>query len=124
MKRRLLRWAVMGVGAAILLPGCPAPPSAPPNLLLITIDTLRADHLGAYGDGAAATPNLDALAARGARFQNAFTAVPLTLPSHASILTGLVPPVHGIRSNAVFRLQERPRRSRSGCGMPASGPRR
>ena len=76
----------------------------PPNLLLITIDTLRADHLGCYGDGQAATPVLDALAARGTRFATAVAHVPLTTPSHACILTGLLPLRHGIRDNGGFAL--------------------
>ena len=75
-----------------------------PNLLLVTIDTLRADHVGAYGAREAHTPSLDALAARGVRFAHAETAVPITGPSHASILTGLYPPLHGVRDNIVFSL--------------------
>src|SRR5262249_4500857 len=59
-----------------------------PNLLLVTIDTLRADHVGVYGARDARTPNLDALAARGVRFAHAQTAIPLTGPAHATILTG------------------------------------
>src|SRR5205807_8664262 len=75
-----------------------------PNLLLITIDTLRADHVGAYGAATGATPALDALAARGVRFDQVQTAAPLTGPSHATILTGLYPPMHGVRNNVVFSL--------------------
>src|SRR5438093_3000675 len=75
-----------------------------PNLLLITIDTLRADHVGAYGAAAAATPALDAIAAAGVRFDQVQTAVPLTGPSHATILTGQYPPSHGVRGNVVFTL--------------------
>jgi len=75
-----------------------------PNLLLITIDTLRADRVGAYGAKTGATPALDALAARGVRFDQAQTAVPLTGPSHATILTGQYPPAHGVRGNVVFTL--------------------
>jgi arylsulfatase A-like enzyme/Flp pilus assembly protein TadD len=75
-----------------------------PNLLLITIDTLRADHVGAYGATTGATPALDALAASGIRFDQVQTAVPLTGPSHATILTGQYPPVHGVRGNVVFDL--------------------
>jgi choline-sulfatase len=75
-----------------------------PNLLLITIDTLRADHVGAYGAKTGATPALDALASRGVRFDQAQTAVPLTGPSHATILTGQYPPAHGVRGNVVFTL--------------------
>src|SRR6185295_12578536 len=77
---------------------------AGPNLLLVTIDTLRADHVGVYGAAQARTPTLDALAARGVRFAHAQSTVPLTGPSHATILTGLYPPVHGVRDNIVFPL--------------------
>ena len=69
--------------------------------MLVTIDTLRADHVGAYGYRRARTPALDALAARGARFDRAFAAAPITLVSHASILTGLYPPGHGARHNGM-----------------------
>ena len=75
-----------------------------PNLILITIDTLRADHVGAYGATTGATPTLDALARRGIRFDQVQTAVPLTGPSHATILTGQYPPTHGVRGNVVFKL--------------------
>jgi arylsulfatase A-like enzyme len=82
---------------------------ARPNLVLVTIDTLRADHIGAYGSTLARTPALDGLAARGARFTHAQSAVPLTGPSHATILTGLYPPAHGVRDNIVFTLDPRHR---------------
>jgi arylsulfatase A-like enzyme len=68
------------------------------NLLLISIDTLRADHLGAYGYHSV-TPNLDRLAKEGVVFDEVFTSVPLTLPAHASLLTSTYPPVNGIRDN-------------------------
>ena len=68
------------------------------------MDTTRADHLGAWGDAHAHTPNLDALAARGTRFARCDTAAPITLPSHATILTGLFPPRHGVRDNGTFVL--------------------
>jgi arylsulfatase A-like enzyme/Flp pilus assembly protein TadD len=74
-------------------------------VVLVTIDTLRADRLGAYG-GTASTQNLDALAREGALFRNAFAQSPLTLPSHSSILTGTLPTVHGVRDNGRFRLSE------------------
>src|SRR3954464_3688355 len=80
------------------------PAAAPRNLILITIDTLRADHVGAYGAATAATPTLDALARGGARFDQVQTAVPLTGPAHATILTGQYPPTHGVRGNVVFTL--------------------
>jgi arylsulfatase A-like enzyme/Tfp pilus assembly protein PilF len=78
-----------------------------PNLLLVTIDTLRADRLGAYGYAGAVTPALDGLAARGVRFAAAQASSPLTGPSHATILTGRYPPVTGMRENVNFILDER-----------------
>jgi arylsulfatase A-like enzyme/Flp pilus assembly protein TadD len=82
-----------------------APASPPkPNVLLITLDTTRADHLGSYGDVSAATPNLDRLAAGGVRFEQALSSVPLTLPSHASLMTGRQPFSHGVRNNGYFSL--------------------
>ena len=81
---------------------------APASVLLVTLDTTRADHLGCYGAGFAATPNLDALAAAGVRFDEAISPAPLTLPSHASLFTGLVPRRHGVRDNTLYRLGEEP----------------
>ena len=69
--------------------------------MLITIDTLRADRVGAYGYARARTPNIDALAARGVRFDQAFATAPITLPSHASLMTGRYPPGHGSRHNGI-----------------------
>jgi choline-sulfatase len=75
-------------------------PAAPKlNLLLITLDTTRADHLGCYGDTAARTPNLDQLARDGVRFAECACSCPLTLPSHTSLMTGVNPYVHGARWN-------------------------
>lgn len=74
------------------------------SVLLITIDTLRADRLGAYGDARARTPALDRLAREGAVFERAYTPVPITLPAHASLMTGLLPPAHGVRGNGGFAL--------------------
>jgi choline-sulfatase len=84
----------------------PAPGGARPNVLLVTIDTLRADHVGCYGYARASTPTLDGLAARGVRFATAIAHVPLTAPSHASILTGRTPLGHGMRDNGGFVLPE------------------
>ena len=78
------------------------------NLLLVTIDTLRADRVGAYGGRASLTPALDALAERGVRFDRAWSHAPMTLPSHVSILTGQLPPRHGVRNNGAFRLASEP----------------
>jgi choline-sulfatase len=74
------------------------------NLLLITLDTTRADRLGAYGATRGATPQLDALAASGVVFEHATAAVPLTFPSHTTIFTGQYPTRHGIRDNGGFFL--------------------
>jgi choline-sulfatase len=108
--RHLLPAAILAVGA--LGTGCarsPAPGPAPvpanrPNVLLVTIDTLRADHVGCYGHAGAATPTLDGLAARGGRFATAIAHAPLTGPSHACLLTGLTPLGHGFRDNGGFVL--------------------
>ncbi|MBP7146920.1 MAG: sulfatase-like hydrolase/transferase [Acidobacteria bacterium] len=96
----------LAVALAVLAAAPPAavPPPPPRSLLLVTLDTTRADHLGCYGAGGAATPNIDALARRGTRFDQALSPVPLTLPAHASILTGRPPRLHGVRDNAGFRL--------------------
>ncbi len=83
----------------------PAAANPRPSLLLVTIDTIRADRVGAYGYAEARTPNLDALARAGVRFDNALSPVPLTVPSHATMLTGLVPRHHGVRDNS-FKLVE------------------
>ncbi len=69
------------------------------NVLLVTLDTVRRDRLGCYGAKDARTPTLDSLAAHGVRVEDAVTCVPITLPSHATILTGLYPPHHGLRDN-------------------------
>ncbi len=74
------------------------------HLLLVSIDTLRADALGSYGYAKAQTPRLDALGAQGLRFEQATTVAPLTLPAHSSLLTGTFPATHGVRDNGGFYL--------------------
>ena len=76
------------------------------NVLLITVDTLRADRLGCYGYDRAETPNIDGLAEKGVLFENAVSPIPSTLPSHSSIMTGLYPHQHGVRDNAVYYLPD------------------
>jgi choline-sulfatase len=76
------------------------------NVVILTLDTLRADRLGCYGATDGATPNLDALAREGIVFENATSTVPLTLPSHTTIFTGLNPPRHGVRDNGGFFVAE------------------
>ncbi len=91
--------------AMVLTCGCGGPTPVPPErILLISIDTLRADRVGAYGAVRAHTPHLDGSAAQGVRFDVALSPVPLTLPAHASLMTGLDPPRHGVRHNGVHRL--------------------
>ena len=77
-----------------------------PSVLLITIDTLRADRLGCYGCREAQTPNMDRLAAEGVMFEQVGAQVPVTLPSHATILTGLPPASHGVHDNSTFSLAD------------------
>ncbi|MGH0037861.1 MAG: sulfatase [Myxococcota bacterium] len=81
-------WACGGAGSA----------SRPDHVVLISIDTLRADHLGAYGHSRPTSPHLDRLAQGGAVFENAISPSPWTLPAHASLLTGLTPSGHGVRT--------------------------
>ncbi|MFH2001400.1 MAG: sulfatase-like hydrolase/transferase, partial [Planctomycetota bacterium] len=80
--------------------------SAGLNVLVITLDTTRADRIGCYGYTRGKTPNIDALADAGVLFENAFTPVPLTAASHASIFTGNFPPYHGVRTNDEMLLDE------------------
>jgi len=85
--------------------GCDNREDLPPErAILVTLDTLRADHVGSYGAQNAHTPNLDTIAAEGVRFEVAISPTPLTLPSHASLMTALDPPAHGVRHNAIHRL--------------------
>ena len=77
------------------------------NVLIVTFDTTRADHIGCYGYPSARTPTIDALAADGVRFEQAYTPVPITAPSHSTIFTGLLPLAHGVRDNGMFVLPAR-----------------
>lgn len=77
---------------------------APFDVVVITLDTTRADHIGAYGFAAAETPTLDGLAAEGVLFRSAYSPVPLTLPAHASLFTGQYPFDHGVRDNAGYAV--------------------
>ncbi len=87
-------------------PSSEAPAGTPPvtPVVLISIDTLRADRLPAYGYGGVETPALGALRRDAVLFERAYTHVPLTLPAHASLLTGLLPPEHGVRDNVGYAL--------------------
>jgi arylsulfatase A-like enzyme/Tfp pilus assembly protein PilF len=100
---RYFRFALLAGFFAVGYAALAATPSSP-NLVFITIDTLRADHLGCYGDKQIHTPNIDALAADGTRFERAYTAVPVTLPSHTVIFTGTYPMLSGVHDFAANRL--------------------
>ena len=90
----------------LLLAAAVAASTAPPrpSLVLITLDTFRADHVGALRGGKPLTPNLDALARRGTRFARAIAPSPLTLPAHCTLMTGVDPPAHGVHDNGVAAL--------------------
>ncbi len=76
------------------------------NVIVLSLDTTRADRIGCYGYADAATPAIDALAARGVRFENAYAQAPLTLPSHCSMMTGRYPREHGVRVNGRNALND------------------
>ena len=98
------------ITATLFAAGCSHPAEVPrqrPNVLLVTIDTLRADHVGAYGETGALTPTIDGLAKDGLRFEQTYAHVPMTLPSHASLLTGAYPTRNGVRDNGAFRIGDR-----------------
>lgn len=101
-------YALRKPGTVPAEPGAPgAIPTGQPDVLLVTIDTLRADALGFAGNRRVETPVLDRLAAGGLVFSSAHAHNVVTLPSHANILTGLYPYQHGIRDNSGFRLDEK-----------------
>src|SRR6476660_10384143 len=96
--------ATLGVALLLILPWGWSKLRSPSHgpLILISIDTLRADHLPTYGYGAVRTPAIDALAAGGVVFESAYAHAPQTLPSHVSILSGRLPFEHGVRDNVGF----------------------
>ncbi len=80
--------------------------AAPDNIFLISIDTIRADRLSCYGYGLKTTPAIDAFASNAVLFENCFSNIPLTLPAHSSMLTGLIPPAHGVQDNMGMSLSD------------------
>jgi len=108
LRRPAARRFAVAAAAIFLAAACgrsaPAARTPARNVLLITIDTLRADAVGAYGNRIVATPWIDRLAAAGVRFDQARASTVVTLPSHANILSGLYPFRHGVRENAGFRF--------------------
>ena len=103
---RMLRVQWLLAMLALLLPAARGVAGGDPayNVVLITLDTLRPDHLRCYGYDAIETPNIDRIAAQGARFSEAFTPVPITLPAHTSLLTGMYPPATGVHDFVGNRL--------------------
>jgi arylsulfatase A-like enzyme len=104
---RVLLWMMRGLGSALsglalALLGCGGPDTPPPNVVLISIDDLRPDHLGCYGRAGETSPWIDGLAREGTIFRNAFTTAPWTLPSHLSLFTSLYPSEHGINPTPTF----------------------
>jgi arylsulfatase A-like enzyme len=95
-------WAVPAICAGLAW----GQDSQRPNILLITVDTLRADHLSCYGYHVRTSPNIDRLASEGARFERANTTIPLTGPAHISMFSGIYPHQHGARRNGVAPLEE------------------
>ena len=93
------RDALVAATILLALSGCDRRPEPPRHVVLVTIDTLRADRLGCYGATEVATPNLDRIAREGAIASRATAHVPLTRPSHISLFTGMLPTRHGIRDN-------------------------
>lgn len=98
--------ALIGLGLAGAWWAATRTPSGPLNVVVITLDTLRADRLGAYGYAAGRTPHLDALARAGARFDDAVSTSPITGPAHAGLLTGRYPARLGVRDNATTPLPD------------------
>ena len=105
-RRALAVAALLLSAAAAACSGSPKPLAADGPIVLISIDTLRADHLPAYGYQAVRTPALDGLAATATTFDRAYSHAPQTLPAHASILTGALPYETGVRDNIGFTLKD------------------
>ncbi|HVN79688.1 MAG TPA: sulfatase-like hydrolase/transferase, partial [Terriglobia bacterium] len=102
-------WLLAGCGGgrkAAESGGVSRPPPRDANVVLITLDTLRADHVSCLNPQSVPTPHIDELAARGVRCVQAVAQVPLTTPSHASILTGTYPQVHKVRDIGGFVLDK------------------
>ncbi len=97
---RLTVSRILPLLAFLLFSGC----ARRPNVLILTLDTTRADRLGCYGYALADTPGLDRLAAEGALFERAQAVMPITLPTHATIFTGYLPLEHGLRVNRDYAL--------------------
>ncbi|HEY7515532.1 MAG TPA: sulfatase-like hydrolase/transferase, partial [Vicinamibacteria bacterium] len=105
MAARAALCGLLALGGAGCRRPSPASTCADCSVVLVSIDTLRADRLPAYGYAKGRTPHLDLLASRGILFEEAYSHCPLTLPAHACLLTGLLPTRHGVRDNVGFTLK-------------------
>ncbi|MHC4944329.1 MAG: sulfatase-like hydrolase/transferase [Planctomycetota bacterium] len=105
-KWHLIFPALLAAALPWLMAACSEGSRSKPNVLLITLDTTRADHIGCYGRKPGLTPAIDGLAKRGVRFARCVAPAPITLPSHVSILTGQYPIRHGVRDNSVYYLTD------------------
>ena len=94
----------LSAGLVWVFNGGGSPPGQIRNIVLISIDTCRADHLSCYGFTRKTTPNIDAVAEQGILFENVMAPVPLTFPAHSTMLTGTIPPHHGVRDNTKYRF--------------------
>lgn len=110
---RAIPWIVLSSLVLVLQTGCRKngygirlPDGGKPNIVLISVDTLRADRLGCYGFRDVETPAIDALASRGLRFERCYSTTPLTLPAHTTMLTGTHPLFHGVRDNGGFLVPQ------------------
>ncbi len=106
----MIFWTLFACGSSEPQPSPEAAPAAPttsrPDVVFVTLDTTRADRLGAYGHAGAETESIDRLAREGLRFERAYSVLPLTIPAHASLFTGLYPFHHGIRDNGAGVLAD------------------
>ncbi len=99
-----IRFAVLSM--MLLCLGCGRAPEQW-NVVIVTFDTTRADHIGCYGKGDARTPTIDKLAREGVVFEHAYSPIPITAPSHSTMMTGKVPFAHGVRDNGLFVLDDK-----------------
>jgi arylsulfatase A-like enzyme/Flp pilus assembly protein TadD len=121
--------AALPLAAVLLLAACHRDPAAlrlreGAPVVLVSIDTLRSDHLPAYGYRGVETPAIDALRREAILFRHAYTVTPLTLPAHASLLTGVLPEVHGVRDNVGYGLDPARRKAgtKAGGDLPLLAP--
>ena len=105
IKRPALLLGLLALGGGLPAACGPRPPAIR-SVLLISIDTLRADHLSSYGFKRLTTPSIDGVAQEGVLFRNVYSPVPVTQPAHSSMLTGTFPPSHGVRDNLHNRLPD------------------